>query len=216
MVVTGLLGPAAGAASSGSAADKEIAQAGVLVAGDLPVTYTESPRNASSDTQTDKQANKLPSCKKLVAFKKAVDKYTKAKSDDFDQGATHINNTVTVFPSAAKAKAAVDAFSASGLPKCFGQLVGKLAQGAGGTAEAEIRKVPDVNAGDQAVAYEGPVVITESDGSTGTLAFGNLVIRIGRGVATYSYNHDAQTTITDDLRNAVASSGTRLQDALAG
>ena len=214
VVAIGVLAPAVGAASTGSATDKEIAKAGVLVAGDLPATYAESPRDMSSDKETDKLAAKIRACKKLVAFMKAVDKYPEAKSDDFDQGQTQIDNTVTVFPTAAKAKAAVDAYSATGLPKCFGQLVGKLAQQAGGTAQAEIKKVQDVTAGDQAVAYEGPVTITESDGSTSTLAFGNLVIRVGRGVAVYSYNHDAETSITDDLKNAVVSSGTRLQDVL--
>ncbi len=74
----------------------------------------------------------------------------------------------------------------------------------------------DVTAGDQSVAYEGPVAITESDGSTTTLAFGNLVIRVGRGVLVYSYNHDAQTSIEADLKNAVSNSGGRLEQALAG
>jgi hypothetical protein len=216
VMATGLLAPAAGAASTGSAGDKQIATAGVLVAGDLPATYTESPRDTSSDAKTQKLATKLSTCRKLVAFRKATDKYPEAKSDDFDQGQTKIDDTVTVFPSAAKAKAAVDAYSATGLPACFSQLVGKLAQQAGGKAQGDIKKVKDVSAGDQAIAYEGPVTITESDGSSGTLAFGNLVIRIGRGVAVYSYNHDAQTTITDDLKRAVNSSGARLQDALAG
>ncbi len=196
--------------------DKEIATAGVLVADDLPATYTQSERDTSSDSQTSKLAAKIRACKKLVAFRKAIKKYTEAKSDDFSQGQTLIDNTVTVFPSAAKAKAAVDAYSDSGLPACFGQLVGKIAQQSGGTASADIKEVKDVVAGDQAVAYEGPVEITESDGSTATLAFGNLVIRVGRGVAVYSYNHDAQTTITEELQNAVSSSGGRLQSALAG
>src|SRR5881396_2359859 len=106
-VVTGLIGPAAGAASTGNATDKEIATAGVLVAGDLPATYTQSARDTSSDAQTLKMAS-------------------------------------------------------------------KLAAQSGGTAKADIKKVHDITAGDQAVAYEGPVTITGSGGSTTTLAFGNL------------------------------------------
>jgi len=215
-VLTGVLAPAAGAASTGSPTDKQIAAAGVLVAGDLPATYAQSARDTSSDAKTQKLAAKLPACKKLVAFMKATDKNTEAKSDDFSQGQTLVDNTVTVFPTAAKAKAALDAYSATGLPGCFGQLVGKVAQQAGGKAQAEIKKVKDVNVGDQSVAYEGPVALTESDGSSTTLAFGNLVIRVGRGVAVYSYNHDAQLSISGDLKNAVSSSGGRLQSALAG
>jgi len=155
----------------------------VLVASDLPATYTESPRDTVADAQTLKLAAKLPACKKLAAFMKATQKSSDVKSDDFSQGQTSIDNTVTVFPSAAK---------------------------------AAIKKVQDVSIGDQAIAYEGPVAITESDGTTSTLGFGNLVIRVGRGVAVYSYNHDAQTSITTDLQNAVSSSGGRLQSALAG
>lgn len=206
----------AGAASVGRESDKAIATAGVLVASDLPATYTDSPRDTSSDAQTEKLAAKLPACKKLVAFRKAVDKYTEKKSDEFTQGQTQIDNSVTVFPTAAKAKAAVDAYAAAGLPTCFGQLVGKLAQQSGGQAKAQIEKVNDVSVGDQSVAYEGPVAITEKDGSTATLGFGNLVVRVGRGVAVYSYNHDAATSITDDLKSAVGNSGGRLQQALAG
>jgi hypothetical protein len=215
-VLTGVVAPAAGAASTGRATDRQIATAGVLVAGDLPASYTQSARDTSSDAQTQKLAAKIPACTKVVAFMKLTDKNTEVKSDDFAQGQTLVDNTVTVFPTAAKAKAAVDAYAATGVPKCFGQLVGKVAQQSGGTAKADIEKVSDVTAGDQAIAYEGPVAITEADGSQATLAFGNLVIRVGRGVAVYSYNHDAQTSIQTDLRNAVESSGTRLQDALAG
>ena len=214
--IAGMLAPAAGAASAGGASDKEIATAGVLVASDLPATYTESPRDTSSDASTEKVAKQLAACKKLVAFRKAVDQYTEVKSDDFSQGQTQIDNSVTVFPTAAKAKAAVDAYAATGLPTCFAQLVGKLAQQSGGQAKADIKKVKDVSVGDQSIAYEGPVAITEKDGSKATLGFGNLVVRVGRGVAVYSYNHDAATSITDDLKSAVGNSGGRLQQALAG
>jgi hypothetical protein len=214
-VLTGVVAPAAGAASTGTATDKQIATAGVLVAGDLPASYTQSARDTSSDAKTQKLAAKIPACKKVVAFMHATDTNTEVKSDDFSQGQTLVDNTVTVFPTAAKAKAAVDAYAATGVPACFGQLVGKIAQQAGGKAKADIKKVSDVTAGDQAIAYEGPVAITESDGSQTTLAFGNLVIRVGRGVAVYSYNHDAQISIQTELEHAVESSGTRLQDALA-
>ena len=168
-IVMGLVAPVAGAASTANATDKQIATAGVLVASDFPATYTQSARDTSSDAQTDKQAAKVAACKKLVAFMKAVKQNTEMKSPEFNSGQTQIDNTVTVFPTAAKAKAAVDTYSASGLPACFGQLVGKLAQQAGGKATADIKKVQDVTAGDQAVAYEGPVQITESDGTQTTL-----------------------------------------------
>ena len=214
-IVMGLVAPVAGAASTASATDKQIATAGVLVASDFPATYTQAARDTSSDAQTDKQAARVAACKKLVVFKKAVKQNTEMKSPEFNSGQTQIDNTVTVFPTAAKAKAAVDTYSASGLPGCFGQLVGKLAQQAGGKATADIKKVQDVTAGDQAVAYEGPVQITERDGTQTTLAFGNLVIRVGRGVAVYSYNHDANISIETDLKSAVSSSGGRLEQALA-
>ncbi len=215
-VLSGVLAPAAGAASTGNATDKQIASAGALVASDFPATYTQAARDTSSDAQTTKQAAKVAACKKLVAFMKVTKQNTEVKSPEFNAGQTQIDNTVTVFPTAAKAKAAVDTYAATGIPACFAQLVGKLAQQAGGKATADIKKVQDVTAGDQAVAYEGPVQITESDGSQATLAFGNLVIRVGRGVAVYSYNHDANTSIETDLKAAVSSSGGRLEQALAG
>lgn len=213
-LVIGLGAPAAGAASTGSSSDKQIATTGVLVATDLPAGYTQSPRDTSSDKQTEKMAAKIATCKKLVAFMKETDKYPQVKSDDFDKDQTTIDNSVTVFPTAAKAKAAVSAYAATGVPACFGDLVGKLATQQGGKAKASIKKVKDVNVGDQSVAYEGPVQITEKDGTSATLGFGNLVVRVGRGVLVYSYNHDASTTISADLQSAVGRSGTRLQTAL--
>jgi hypothetical protein len=213
-LVAVVLAPVAGAASTGGATDKEIATAAVLVASDLPATYAQSARDTSSDAQTLKLVVKVAACKKLVAFTTATNKSPEVKSDDFRQGQTQIDNTVSVFSSAAKAKAAVDAYAATGMPGCLGQVVGKIAQQAGGKAQSSIKKV-QITAGDQAIAYEGPVQITESDGSTSAIAFGTLVIRVGRGVAVYSYNHDPQVDISSDLRNAVSSSGQRLQSALA-
>ena len=67
--LSGVLVPAAGAATTGGATDRQIATAGVLVASDLPTTYTQSARDTSSDAQTTKVAAKLPACKKLVAFR---------------------------------------------------------------------------------------------------------------------------------------------------
>lgn len=206
---------AGGATTTGNnARNKEIATAGVLVASDLPATYAQASRDTSSDTSTTKMASKIATCKKLVAFMTAVKKNPEVKSDDFTQGQTTIDNTVTVFPSAAQAKAAVDAYAATGLPACFGQLVTKLVDKAGGHAQASIKQVKDVTAGDQAIAYEGPVAIKAADGSAANLGFGNLVIRFGPAVVVYSYNHDAQTDISSDLKNAVDASGSRLQSAL--
>jgi hypothetical protein len=215
-VVAAMVAPVAGAASTSGTSDKQIATAGILVSSDFPATYTQAPRDASSDAKTLKRAAKLPSCKKLVAFMTVVKDNTEVKSDEFNQGQTQIDNTVTVFPTEAKAKAAVDAYSATGLPACLGQLVGKIAQQNGGKAKADIKKRNDVSAGDQSVAYEGPVAVTESNGSTATLGFGNLAIRIGRAVAVYSYNHDANTDISADLKSAIENSGGRLQAAVAG
>jgi hypothetical protein len=215
--LTGVSATASGAATAdGSANDKELATAGVLVASDLPTSYTQAPRDTESDTATTALAKRIPACKKLAAFMTAVKKNPEAKSEDFNQGQTIIDNTVTVFPSATKAKAAMAGFAAAGLPTCFAQLVSKLAQQMGARAQASIKKVNDLTAGDQATAYEGPVAIRAADGSTANLAFGNLAIRIGRAVAVYSYNHDAQTDISADLRTAVENSGSRLQNALQG
>jgi hypothetical protein len=136
----------------------------VLVASDLPATYPQSARDTASDTKTLKLAAKLAACKKLAAFMTATNKSPEVKSDDFTQAQTQVDNTVTVFSSAAKAKAAVAAYAATGIPGCFGQLVGKLAQHAGFRAQSSIKKVPNITAGDQAIAYEGPVQITESTG----------------------------------------------------
>jgi hypothetical protein len=212
----GGMAPAVGAATTGGSANaKAIATAGVLVGSDLPATYTQAPRDTSSDAATKKLASKIAACKKLLTFMAAVKGSTEVKSDAFTEGQTTIDNTVTIFPSAAKAKAAMDTYAATGLPACFGQLVTKIAQQQGGRAQASIKKVHDVTAGDQAVAYEGPVDITESDGTSATLAFGDLAIRVGRAVAVYSYNHDARIDIATDLKRAVVTSGSRLQRALA-
>jgi hypothetical protein len=213
VVVLASWAPPVGALSS---SDQQLAQSGVLMASDLPTTYTETPRDASSDSSAQKAAAKIPACKKLGAFMRAVKGFAHVNSADFDEGQTSISNGVTVFPSAAKAKAALTGFASAGLPVCFDKFVPQLASSAGGSAVAQIQKVSDVTAGDQAVAYEGPVQITESDGTSETLAFGYIAIRTGRGVDVYSFTHTADSDISAVLDAAVGATLTRLTAALSG
>jgi hypothetical protein len=210
LLVAAAAAPAAGAARAAST--REITNAGVLRSSDFPDGYASQAHDRTSDTETQKRAAKLPDCKRLVGFRAAVDRTPKAQSPDFTTGTSTVSNTVNVFPTVAKARAALTSFAASGVVDCFDALVGQVASSAGGSVEPDLGRTTDVGVGDQSVAFEGPVQITEKDGSTSTLSFGVLAARFGRVVTVFNYS--SGDDISAVVQHATDESSARLRAAL--
>ena len=81
-----------------------------------------------------------------------------------------------------------------------------------GERGGEAFRQPDVGVGDQSVAFEGPVQITEKDGSTSTLSFGVLAARFGRVVTVYNYS--SADDVSAVVQHAIDASSARLRAAI--
>jgi hypothetical protein len=202
--------PRAGAAPPAPAAS--VARAGVLRSSDFPDGYTSAPHDRSSDVALEKRARKLPECKRFVAFRAAVDHAPAVQSRDFTAGTATMSNQLVVFADAKRARAAVRSFASSGLVGCFDALVPQLTSSAGGSVVPDLARTTDVGVGDQSVAFEGPVQVTERDGSTSTLSFGTLAARFGRVVVVYSYSGGDDVSAV--VQHATDASAARLRAAL--
>jgi len=220
IAVAGFAGPVGGLSAS---ADQQLAKAGALTLADFPQGWAQKARDSSSDTQVQKAAEKLPSCKQFAAFGKANSANPKANSPDFDLGGASVSNTVSLYASEAKAVAAMKTFGASALPICLEKLFRaefaaefkkdpKTAKQIDSVA-VSISRTRGVDVGDQAIAYEGPVTVSLKDGTSVKLGLGFIAVRVGRAVSGFSYSAD--TDISAALQPALLGSIGRLQTALS-
>ena len=220
VVVVGVLGAIAAPATAASS-DQSVAKAGVLVGSDFPADWTQSTRGQTSDKTLDAAAAKVAACKPFLAFSKANKKNPRAKSPNFDLQQANVTNAVSVFPSPAKATAALHTFADRRLPDCldalfrsvFTQQLKKTSSLADQLASVDtsIAPVTDVRIGDQAVAYQGTVDVGFKDGTSQSVGLGLVSVRVGRAVAAYSWTSD--TDISAALQPAIVRSVTRLHDA---
>ena len=220
MLLVALAAPGAAAATAATT-DKALASTGVLVQTDFPAGWTESARTKTSGAALDAAARKVPSCKAFLAFSRAQRKHPRTQSPNFDQSHSNVTNSVSVYPSDAKAEATVADFSAERMPDCLQKLFNaayakELRKDPETAAQVDevsttIGELPDISIGDQAVVYQGTVDIYMKDGSTQIVALGFAATRVGRAVAGYSWTSDID--ISDVLQPAIVGSVARLQDA---
>jgi hypothetical protein len=221
----GALGAAAPAGAASSNNDAQIAQAGVLVASDLPTTWSQHKRDTSSEKDADAAAVKIPSCKTYRAFRASLQavKRSRVQSPDFELGQSTFDNTVNVFASEAAADKVLATFAKSSIPGCVDKLFTILFQQQMVSDKKTAAQVKGIkvsvepyditNYGDDTVAYEGNVTITFKDGTSLNIGLGNTAVRVGRAVSDYSYTVFDQAAV-DALSPAVEKSVARLQAAL--
>ncbi len=216
------LGASAGAATAAApSTQQEIAKAGVLRISDFPTDWKQSKRAASADDALGARAAKVPSCKPFLGYSTASTKNLRAKSPGFDLGQAHVDNTVSIYSSAAKATAAMQTFDDPQVPKCLDDLfslgfdaqlakdkkTAKLLQ----SVKVDIGKLDGVEIGDQAAAYQGTASVTLKDGTVTTFGLALIPIRVGNAIATYTYSADSD--ISAPLQPAIVSSVSRLKAA---
>jgi hypothetical protein len=224
-VVVGLLAavalPGSAASPAASTADQTLAKSGVLVQSDFPAGWTSSTRGQTSDKALDAAAAKVAACKPFLAFSRANRKNPRAKSPNFGHAQSNVTNSVSVYPSAAKATAAMRTFADPRLPDCFDALfrsvftqqLKKTSSKADEIASVDtsIAPVSDVRLGDEAVAYQGTVDVEMKDGTSESIGLGVLSARAGKAVTGYSWTSDVD--ISAALQPAIVKSVARLQDA---
>jgi hypothetical protein len=201
--------------------DEEVARAGVLLLSDFPEAWKQSKRSDSSDAALDAAAARIKACAPFLAFSKTNKRNPRATSPNFDREQSNVTNTVSVYPSAAEAIAAMRVFADGRLPKCLESLFSGVfdAQLAKNKKLAtQIRRVTTriapvdgVRIGDQAVVYQGTVDVALKNGTNQRIGLGVLTIRVGDALAGYSYTAD--TDISAALQPAIVASVDRLQTA---
>jgi hypothetical protein len=221
VIVVALVVLGALAVPAGAATDADVAKAGVLVLTDFPSGWTQSPRAKSSDAALDAAAAKVKSCAPFSAFTKANRKNPRAESPNFDEQQSNVTNSVSIYPSTARAVAAMHTFSDRRLPSCLRTLftstfreeltrkqdvARRLA-----SVRTTIKVVPGVEIGDEAVAYQGAVEVALKDGTSQTIGLGVVAARVGDAVTGYSWTADAD--ISAALQPAIVTSVGRLQAA---
>jgi hypothetical protein len=226
-LLAGLVGAAAivvaipaGAAST-STSDRAIARAGVLVRTDFPSGWKQGPRSDSSDAELEAKAKNIDACKPFIAFSKVNRANPHATSPNFDHSQSNVTNAVSVYPSDAKAVAAMRTFSDTRVPRCLERLFttvfrGELAKKKSVAKQVtsvttHIAPIDGVRIGDEAVVYQGTVDVSLKGGTTQTIGLGVLSIRTGRAIDGYSWTSD--TDISAALQPAIVTSIDRLQKA---
>jgi hypothetical protein len=212
-------------ASATSSSDQTIARAGLLAVSDFPAGWQQHTRDSSGEKQVAKAAAKISECSKFATFEKAAKKTPNAKSPDFTLGQATVDNSTSVFPSVAKAMAAVKQFADASVRTCLQKLflvvyeqdLSKDAAAAKTVSgvKVAIKRLSGVNFGDQTVSYEGRVDITLKDHTKQSLAVGFLAVRTGRAVSGFSYSYNLGTALTSVLEPAVRTSLARMAGALA-
>ncbi len=208
-------------AAAATSADQQLAQAGVLQLSDFPSGWEQRARSADSDNAVDKQAAKIADCKAFSAFSAANKKNPRAKSGSFELGQANVTNTVSVYPTTAKAETAVTTFRNPKLPKCLEQLFtvvfkGELRKNKQVAKQlksvtTDIARADGVRIGDDAVVYQGTVDVGLKDGTRQTIGLGFVTVRVGTALTGYSFTTD--TDISVPLQGAIVASVTRLQKA---
>jgi hypothetical protein len=219
VLALGLLGAAA--APAGAAADTAVAKAGVLTLTDFPSGWTQSPRAKTSDAALDAAAAKVKSCAPFAAFTTANRRNPRAESPNFDDAQSNVTNAVSVYPTTAKAVAAMRMFADRRLPACLRTLFTstfraeltrkkKVAEQLA-SVRTTMKEVPRVQIGDEAVAYQGAVDVVLKDGTSQAIGLGVVAARVGDAVTGYSWTAD--TDISTALQPAIITSVARLRAA---
>jgi hypothetical protein len=212
---------AVASAGASAADDQRLARTGVLQRSDFPTGWTQSSRGTGTDGEVDAQAAKLTGCQPFVAYARANRKVPRALSPNFDLGQSTVTNTVSVYPSTARATAAITTFRDPRMPACLKRLftaVFKAQLSKNKKTAKQLKSVitdialeSGVRLGDDAVVYQGTVDVGLKNGTVETIGLGFVTVRVGTALSGYSYTTD--TDISAALQPAIVASITRLQRA---
>lgn len=189
-----LIAVVAAPAGAASKKDSKLAKQGVLVAKDVPASWTSSPSDNSSGPELERAAADIPDCETYLAVRKANKTAANAESRTFTDGTTELSNEVWVFPTAAKAKKVFADMQSSTIAPCFTELFQSLFEAQLATnpqvasVDVSISQSNDLPGleGDATVGYGGPGVVRNTDGTTERFLMANFAVRSGRAVLSFA------------------------------
>jgi hypothetical protein len=208
-------------AVAATADDQQRAKVGVLRLTDFPTGWKQSARGAGSDAKVDAAAAKIKRCTTFVEFAARNKKNPRAESPNFDLGQANVTNTVSVYPTVTRAEGAIGLFRDAKLPRCLEQLFDavtraelqkdKSVRKQLKSVTTDVGRVTGIRIGDDAVVYQGTVVVGLKNGTSQTFGLGFVTVRVGTALAGFAYTADQD--ISAALQPAIVASVTRLQRA---
>lgn len=207
--LTALVGGALAApALAGSSDDQEIADDSVITAADVPSAFEEM--KPATDQEFD-----APACAAIRKSAKTINAAPNAEvafGAEADSEYAQIENKVTVFPKAAKAKAVYAPYAASKAVTCLEQAFTEavLSQNPDADVEVDLSSFePDL--GDDSVGYEGKV----SGGPEDEFYVEIRMVRVGRATNSFFIVNSAKAPPSDDVEAIVTAGVDRLTENLA-
>lgn len=217
--LTGFAAPATAATKGKS--DTRIAKAGTFVLADFPAGFAAKASTPSSNAENIKLAKGVSGCAPYIKLQKRTDKQPQAHSKDFKDDSRTVSNEVDVFASKHDASRALALYAKPSMVSCFQTLFKKqLAQdpttkGKLASVAVTLNRRDIAGLGDDSVVYEGNIVLTGTDGSTGQIGVGNAAVQVGRAVDDVTYVTTG-ASLTEILTPAIDASVARLRQALGG
>lgn len=172
------------ASPAGAASDKALAKKGVIVASDVPSSWSSEPSDDSDDKELERAAAKIPDCRTYLAVRNANKKVAHAESRNFSDGSNELSNEVWVYPTVAQAKKVFKDMSASTVAGCFSTLFEKVL----GADRALISQTTALQglAGDETIGYGGVVQVTNPDRTVEQVVVANFGVRVGRSILSFA------------------------------
>lgn len=205
------------------AADKSIAQAGLLTLQDFPAGWAPQPAGTSNTKLGAKLVSSIAACKPLRPLLGNGKTAVRANSpSDFTDGSVTLSNAVNVYPSVTRALLPFNAFRERSGRICLQALLKQgleqdlAAQGKASEVQGLHVAVqpasPPVTLGDGQTALEATITGT-TRGIPITIYFEYVIVRVGRALTTFTYE-DQSEPISDVMPAVILRSVTRLQSAL--
>lgn len=211
------------AVAAGDAADQALAEQGVIVAADLPATWSAGPRDTTGEDAGLEVAKKIPACKGYVTFETSNAATVGAKSQDYEKDTAQIHNAAYVYADTATADKAFRPIEPTKtVARCLTKVLDTRLEQELRTdktvkrTKAVVKPVeqsastPDVDT----VGFGGGYAVQMKDGTVQERLVVLVATRIGRVISTYSLDADAASTDAGDaLKYALGYNIDRLRAA---
>jgi hypothetical protein len=202
------------AAAADRSSDQQIADDSVLTIDDVPAGFNETTVDDSPDEPPG------PACTAIKKAAKALDAapHTEVefRTPGDDSGSALINNQVSVFASAKRAKVVYAAYAARSARNCLTTTYERIFLDQINDSTAEVKATasrysPDL--GDAAVGYEVEIVAS-AQGESETFYVDVEVARVGRGIDAFGFFNSGNAPPSDDVVAMTDAGVGKLESAL--
>lgn len=214
VAVAALGAPGTAGAAKSTKSDRQIARAGLFVAGDVPSSWQAAAKPTPDDKSFDRLTRKTPSCAPTVKGRAALQKGTAAKSVDFTLAPDTMNDQVWVLDRVGDATKAFAQLADESVSVCYTEALDQLfttelASASLQDVDVRVRKSPLLptadgrTIGDEAFILAVAVRIVPTSGATQTVSVISIFARTGSAITNYVLG--SEPTSTGQFSNATYS-----------